>query len=74
MSKTCSIDRTELTIDALKPAPRILRNLLSRYLVILIYFEHLQTDLKDLRQEGFYNSFFFLLFLLQPMLKKTVNE
>ncbi|XP_065567268.1 E3 ubiquitin-protein ligase NRDP1-like isoform X2 [Artemia franciscana] len=29
-SQTCPIDRTNLTIDALKPAPRILRNFLSR--------------------------------------------
>ncbi|KAK2713350.1 hypothetical protein QYM36_009273, partial [Artemia franciscana] len=29
-SQTCPIDRTNLTIDGLKPAPRILRNFLSR--------------------------------------------
>ncbi|XP_065581634.1 E3 ubiquitin-protein ligase NRDP1-like isoform X2 [Artemia franciscana] len=29
-NQTCPIDRTNLTIDALKPAPRILRNFLSR--------------------------------------------
>ena len=43
-SQTCPIDRTNLTIDALKPAPRILRNFLSRYLFNSIYCRYIQAD------------------------------